>query len=175
MLWKFVGWPILLLHFFFPNPYREQLLAIQSLCMTFSPCVYPYHVATSVVLLLYLINLNESSVDLVLELLHHVGVFVAVVSEFYFREWRYTCFMLLFWSLRWMNTSNIYVDHPFRACLRCVLFGLVVCRDFSLERSFRWCWILIVHEFFCIFIPVQMLYEVYVGHVATPRTVSDIV
>jgi len=77
--------------------------------------------------------------------------------------------------LRWMNVSNIYVDHPFRAFFRCVVFGLVVIRDFDVERSLRWCWIFLVHEFFCIFVPVQMLYEVYVGHIGSSQRGPELV
>lgn len=175
MLWKIGGWILLLIHFFFPNPYREQLLAIQTVLITFCDRLMPFHIATYIVLLLYLLNLNESSVDVVIELMHHVVVFVAVISEFYFREWRYTCWVLLLWSLRWMNVSNIYVDHPFRAFFRCVVFGLVVIRDFEVERSLRWCWIFLVHEFFCIFVPVQMLYEVYVGHISSSQRGPELV
>jgi len=175
MLWKIGGWILLLVHFFFPAPYREQLLAIQTVLVTFCDRLMPFHIATYIVLLLYLLNFNETSVDITIELMHHMIVFVAVISEFYYREWRYTCWILLLWSLRWMNVSNIYVDHPFRALFRCLVFGLVVIRDFDIERSLRWCWIFLVHEIFCIFVPIQMLYEVYVGRVHSRRMDDDLV
>ena len=161
MLWEFGGWLLLLGHFFFPDPYREQLLAVQTVLITFCPKVMSFHVATGIIWLLYLMNLNESSLDLVVELAHHVAVFITVLSEFYCREWRYVCWVTLFWSLRWMNVSNIFVTSPWRAFFRCCVFGFVVHRDFSVDRSIRWCWVFIVHEFFCIFVPFQMLYEVY--------------
>jgi hypothetical protein len=161
MLWEFGGWLLLLCHFFFPDPYREQLLAAQTVFIAFCPKLMSFHVATGIIWLLYLLNLNESSLDLVVELAHHVAVFISVISEFYFKKWRWTCWIFLCWSLRWMNPSNIYVDHPLRAVLRCVLFGLVTQRNFSLDGSIRWCWIFLVHEGFCILVPIQMLYSVY--------------
>tara|TARA_B110001450_G_C17441844_1_gene408282 strand:- start:20 stop:547 length:528 start_codon:yes stop_codon:yes gene_type:complete len=161
MLWKVGGWFLLLIHFFFPEPYREQILAFQTILITFSPKILSFHIATGIIVCLYLLNLNESSIDIVAELAHHAAVFIAVISEFYFRAHRYTCWVLLFWSLRWMNVSNIYVESPWHAFVRCCIFGFVVHRDFSLDRAIRWCWVFIVHEFFCIFVPVQMLYEVY--------------
>lgn len=173
MLWRAGGWLLLLLHFFFPPPYREQILAIQTVLCTLSPQTQPFHVATVIVCLLYLIGLTEIEYAAVPMLLHHVAVFVSVISEFYFREWRYTCWVLLCWSLRWMNPSNIYVDHPVRALFRCVLFGLLVQRDFSIDKSVRWCWIFMVHECFCILVPVQMLYEAYAERV--PRAFLEIV
>mgnify|MGYP006085576901 CR=1 FL=1 len=175
MLWKFGGWGLLLLHFFFPDPYREQILAAQTVFVTFCPTVMPFHMATGIIWVLYLLNLNESSVDIMVELAHHVAVFIAVISEFYFREWRYTCWLMLFWSLRWMNVSNIYVEEPWRALFRCCVFGFVVHRDFSVDRAIRWCWVFLVHEFFCIFVPVQMLYQVYMSRDVVVPSSSAIV
>ena len=160
--WRLAGWPLLLAHFFLPVPYREQLLAVQTVLISFCPVPMPFHMASGLVAFLFLLGLAEVDGVVLPTLLHHVAVFISVISEFYFKKWRWTCWIFLCWSLRWMNPSNIYVDHPLRAVLRCVLFGLVTQRNFSLDGSIRWCWIFLVHEGFCILVPIQMLYTVYV-------------
>ena len=113
------------------------------------------------VVFLYVVQLEDNVTELVPMVLHHVIVFMSVLSEYYLKELRYTCVVVLCWSVRWMNPSNIYVEHPLRAMLRCVLFGVLISRQFSLRSALRWCWIFLVHESLYIFVPVQMLYEVY--------------
>lgn len=160
--WKIGGWLLLFVHFFLPVPYREQVLALQTVLVSFAPKLMPFHVATGIIAFLFLLGMTETDTVVLPTLLHHVAVFISVISEFYFKEWRWTCWIFLCWSLRWMNPSNIYSAHPLIALLRCVVFGFVSQRDFSFDSSIRWCWIFLVHEGFCILIPVQMLYSVYV-------------
>lgn len=159
-LYRFLGWPLLLLHFFLPGPYNEQVLAIQSVLVTLNVEPESYHVATGLCVCLYLLDpvpIDEwGSV-----LFHHVLVFCCVLCEYFFREWRFICWVCLFWSLRWMNPLNIYLVHPLRAASRCVLFGCVVYQKFTLDSCVRWCWLFFVHELFMILVPFQMLYTVY--------------
>lgn len=156
---------MLLSHFLFPTPYREQLLALQTVLVTAAPRLEGFHTATAIVTLLYILGVTEMDSVLVPTVLHHVAVFVAVMSEFYFPEWRCSCWVLLGWSMRWMNPSNLYAPGligALRAVCRCVLFGAVSYTNFSVAKSVRWCWIFLVHESFCLLVPIQMLYEVYV-------------
>jgi hypothetical protein len=173
MLWKIGGWVLLISHFWWDAPYREQILALQTIISTLAPSLMPFHLATVFVVFLYLVQLGDNVTEFVPLVLHHVIVFISVLSEYYFKEWRYTCAVVLCWSMRWMNPSNIYLEHPLRAMLRCILFGVLISRQFSLERAIRWCWLFLVHESLYIFVPVQMLYEVYMKK--RPRAVVEIV
>jgi len=173
MLWKIGGWVLLTSHFWWDAPYREQILAVQTVLSTFAPSLMPFHLATAFVVFLYLVQLGDTVTELVPLVLHHVIVFISVLSEYYFKEWRYACCVVLCWSVRWMNPSNIYLEHPLRGMFRCVLFGALISRRFSLESAMRWCWLFLVHEALYIFVPVQMLYEVYMKK--RPRAVVEIV
>jgi hypothetical protein len=157
---RLVGWPLLLLHFFVPGPYNEQILSVQTILLTLTPGVESYHVATGICLVLYLLD-PVPVIEWQSQLIHHILVFACVLCEYFFREWRWTCWLVLFWSVRWMNPLNIYLSDPLRAVLRCVLFGSVTYSQFTLESGFRWCWLFFVHELFIIFVPFQMLYSVY--------------
>ena len=165
MIWRSCRWFLLLFHFFLPPPFREQLLAIHTVLLTLTPAVLPIHIATGFVVLLFFGKFSEIASESVPMILHHLVVFMYIWSEYYLKEWRYTCGVVLCWSVRWMNPTNIYSEHPFRAVVRCALFGLMSCRHFSWSKSVRWCWIFLVHEFFYVLIPVQMLYEVYMKKV----------
>lgn len=159
-LLRLAGWPLLLLHFFVAGPYNEQILSVQTVLLTLTPTLESYHVATGICLILYLLD-PVPVIEWQSQLIHHILVFGCVMCEYFFREWRRTCWVFLFWSVRWMNPLNIYLVAPLRAVLRCVLFGLLLHQKFSLESAFRWCWLFFVHEVFLIFVPFQMLYSVY--------------
>ena len=161
MTWRLSGWCLLCLHFFFPEPYREQILAAQTIITSCSDSLLPFHIATAIVVLLYIIQAGDLAFEWSAFILHHVLVFIFVMTEYYHRKWRLTCTCALFWSIRWMNSSNIYLEHPFRGCLRCVLFGVLSARKYCWHGALRWCWIFFVHEFCYVCIPIQMLYEVY--------------
>ena len=160
-------------HLWWSAPYREQILALQTVVATLAPSLMPFHLATVFVVLLYIVQLEDNTTELVPLVLHHVIVFISVLSEYYFKEWRYTCGVVLCWSVRWMNPSNIYLEHPLRAVFRCVLFGALTSRQFSLEGAMRWCWLFLVHESLYIFVAVRMMYEVYMKK--RPRPVVEIV
>lgn len=163
MLWRLGGWFLLLMHLFFPEPYREQLLAAQSIFITLAPKIMSFHIASALLCLLYVCQTDDIAFEWAAFILHHLLVFVFVISEYYFNEWRYTFGCVLFWSIRWMNTTNIYAEHPIRGCVRCLLFGFLTARQFSCVHALKWCWIFFVHEFCYVCIPVQMLHEVYFG------------
>ena len=172
--WKFGGWILLLSHFFFPSPYREQILAVQTVLISFSHQLMPFHMATGIITSMFIFGMTTTETDVLPTLLHHVAVFISLISEFHFKEWRWTCWIFLCWSLRWIHPSNVYSDHPLKAFFRCVVFGFVTQRNFSFETSIRWCWTFMVHEGFCILIPIQMLYSVYIVQ-KVKRVQTDIV
>jgi len=161
MIWSVGGWCLLLLHFFFPEPYREQILASQLIISTFAPKLMSFHMASILTTFLYVIQTGPVVFEWSPFILHHLMVFTFVMSEYYYREWRFTCACVLFWSVRWMNSNNIYSEHPSRGLIRCILFAFVTFRHFSSPKAIRWSWIFFVHEFCYICVPIQMLYEVY--------------
>jgi len=156
-----IGWPLLFVHFFLPEPWGEVTLAVQTFVCAFFRDIQSYHVATTVVLMQYITSpsLDSSLIDI---LIYHLTVFCAIVGQYTFRTYRPVCWVMLFWTLHWLDMGPFTA---WRYVLKCVLF-----RQLSLfppgrgthHGGFKWCWILIVHEWAWCLLPFQMLYEVYV-------------
>lgn len=176
MLWRPLAWALLLLHFFFPEPFREQILAVQTVFSASHRRFDAVHIATVFVTVFYFVK-TEHHWHWLTFACHHAVVLGCTLSEYYFHEWRYWSWILLCWSVRWLASLDMYAS-PLHGAIRCAMFGIVSRGDMLMSRrrvttfrdGFKWCWILMVHELAWVFLPAQMLYEVYKP---TRRTESD--
>lgn len=162
MICRPLAWTLLLVHFFVHEPYREQLLAVETILCAMCKDRKPLHIVSFFVVVIYFV---QSSHEWILwtQCLHHFVVLCSILAEYYVSEWHLWSWITLCWSIRWLNSVSMYYEHPLRAALRCVVFGFVAQRRFAktFKDGFKWCWILLVHEFAFVMLPVQMLYEVY--------------
>jgi hypothetical protein len=173
---RYVGWPLLLAHFFVAPFWREQILALQTLICA-ATGMQSYHAATLVLLFVNLAELGEN--DTIVQIaLHHVVVALAVLMEYYQKD-RVVPWLCAAWSVRWLGSIHLY-QSPERSCLRCVVFGVVANwqRKWSKgeEGPYRKViWILLVHETMWCVLPVQMLYEIYFHLQDVDKKVSELV
>lgn len=159
---RYIGWPLLLVHFFVPVFWREQVLALQTLVCAVTN-VQPYHAATVAFLFVHLSEHN--TVEWAHVVLHHVVLVSAVLLEYTMLEYRPVRWMVVAWSVRWLGTTNLYLN-PGRSVLRCLVFLFVT--NFRQQWStvtnnnyLKTVWILLVHELLWCVLPIQMLYEIY--------------
>ena len=165
---RYVGWPLLLLHFFLKSFWREQVLALQTLICA-SDSVQPYHAATIVILFVNLVENVEKveNVELgaVVQMILHLLVVGSAVLMEYYQKYIVIGWVGAAWSVRWLGSINLYLS-PERSCLRCLVFLLVANwqRKWSKTEEGMYrkvVWILIVHEIMWCILPVQILYEIY--------------
>ena len=160
MIWL-AGWPLLLLSLFVGAPYREQLLAGQTILCSLYPSRQHFHVATVVFVLFYFTHPDTHLENMPAEILRHVIVACAVMSQYLAPNYQVSIWTLTAWSTRWLPTTSIF-DTPLRSFAKCVVFAGVSggpWRGHPLDT--RWCWILFTHEAAWLLLPVQILYEVY--------------
>lgn len=159
---RLASWILLLLHFFMDEPYREQLLALQTVCCTLMPELKPLHIVTFFTVVIYFVRIEHQPVFWI-SIIHHAIVCCCILGEYYFQKWHAWSWVILCWSIRWLSSIDTYRDHPARACLRCIVFALVAQKQFvkTFKDGFKWSWILLVHEIAWLALPFQMLYEVY--------------
>lgn len=163
MLIAAVSWLLLVLHYFLPEPYREQVLALQSIVCVTMPTFDAVHIASLFSLVLYFIH-AEQDPALPMIILHHIVVACCILSEYYFHNNPYWTWIILFWCIHWLSTVDAYDHHPIRSAIKFVLFAFVTrlqCVK-TLKDGLKWSWILLVHEIGWCALPVQMLYEVYI-------------
>lgn len=161
MIWRVALWGLLVSHFFAAEPFREHIFAVQTVLCAIHSRLTPIHIVTVFMAVIYFVQTEHRWIWWTF-LVHHVIVAGCVVGEYAFKEWRHWNWILLGWSVRWLSSLDIY-DSPIRATIRCVVFGLVARGRFAktFKDGFKWCWILLVHELAWAFLPLQMLYEVY--------------
>lgn len=162
MICRLVAWVLLILHFFVHEPYREQVLAIQTLVCVLCKDLKPLHIVTFFVIIIYFVETHHVWL-LWSQCVHHAVVACCIVGEYYVKDWNFWPWLLLCWSIRWLSSVNMYDQIPVRASLRCIIFGLVAQKRFAktFKDGFKWCWILLVHEAMWILLPCQMLFEIY--------------
>jgi hypothetical protein len=159
---RYIGWPLLLVHFFVPIFWREQVLALQTVICAVTG-VQSYHAATVAILF---VHLSERVLVGGLQLvLHHVVLVSAVLLEYKMPEYRTVRWVVVAWSVRWLGTADLYLN-PSRAALRCLVFFFVTnCRQqwsSVIDNNYlKTVWILLVHEMLWCVLPIQMLYEIY--------------
>lgn len=171
MKWP-VGWPLLLLSFFAHEPYREQLLAGQTILCCIVQQYYPFHTATAIAIISYFTHQQIANVALTAFILHHVVVFLAVASHYVDTDYKAVVWALTAWSTRWLGTISIF-ETPVRTLIRCLLFRGVASGPWADSKGGKWCWVLFVHEIMWCLLPIQILYEVY--HYKKKETFSSIV
>ena len=159
---RYIGWPLLLLHFFVPIFWREQVLALQTVICAVTG-VQSYHAATVAILFVHLSEHN--TVGWTHLILHHLVLVSAVLSEYKMPEYRRVRWVVVAWSVRWLGTADLYLN-PVRAVLRCLVFLFVTnCRQqwsSVIDNNYlKTVWILLVHELLWSVLPIQMLYEIY--------------
>lgn len=162
MICRHVAWLLLVLHFFLDEPFREQVLAIQTLVCVMCHDLKPLHIVTFFVIVIYFVQ-TEHIWLLWSQCVHHIVVACCIIGEYYVKDWNFWPWLLLCWSIRWLSSVNMYHQHPLRASLRCIVFGLVAQKRFAktFKDGFKWCWILLVHECALLVLPFQMLFEIY--------------
>jgi hypothetical protein len=159
---RYIGWPLLLLHFFVPIFWREQVLALQTVVCAVTD-VQSYHAATAAILFVHLSE--QITVGWMHLVLHHVVLVSAVLLEYKMPEYRTVRWVVVAWSVRWLGTADLYLS-PGRAVLRCLVFLFVTnCRQqwsSVIDNNYlKTVWILLVHELLWSVLPIQMLYEIY--------------
>tara|TARA_B100000683_G_scaffold218506_1_gene214786 strand:- start:767 stop:1276 length:510 start_codon:yes stop_codon:yes gene_type:complete len=159
MIWRPLAWALLLIHFFLPEPFREQVLAIETIVAATNRNMRAIHMVSIFVVVVYFVK-TEHHWHWSTFLCHHAIVLGCTLSEYYFKDWRYWTWILMAWSVRWLASLDIYA-FPLRACARCIVFGVVAGQNPSIGAGFKWCWILMVHELAWFLLPMQMLYEAY--------------
>ena len=161
MIWL-GGWPLLILSLFVHEPYREQLLAGQTIVCSMYPEKYNFHTATVIFVIFYFIHPSVHSEHIYTLVLEHIIVACAVVSQYVAPRYTWSIWTLAAWSTRWLTTYSIF-DSPFRTCLKCLLFAGSSSGPWETNHDFKWCWVLFTHEITWVFLPIQILYEVYAG------------
>lgn len=161
MLWV-GGWPLLMLSLFIREPYREQLLAGQTILCSLYPRKYNFHTATAVFLIFYFTHPESHTEHVYTQVMQHAVVFCAVSSQYIAPQHAWPIWTLAAWSTRWLATSTIF-DAPLRTCVKCALFAASSSGPWQTNHDFKWCWVLFTHEITWAFLPIQILYEVYAG------------
>jgi|FLMP01.1.fsa_nt_emb hypothetical protein len=159
---RYIGWPLLLVHFFVPIFWREQVLALQTIVCAVTS-VQSYHAASVAILFVHLSEQN--TVEWMHLVLHHVVIVSAVLLEYKMPEYRTARWVVVAWSVRWLGTTDLYLN-PGRAVLRCLVFLFVTnCRQqwsTVIDNNYlKTVWVLLVHELLWCILPIQMLYEIY--------------
>ena len=173
---RYIGWPLLLLHFFVPYFWREQVLALQTILCAVT-AVQSYHAATIAVLF---VHLSEQTVaDWMFIALHHVVIVSAVILEYKMPEYCTARWVVVAWSVRWLGTTDLYLN-PVRAVLRCLVFLFVTnCRQqwsSVIDKNYvKTVWILLAHESLWCVLPIQMLYEIYSENQQSHRETTEVV
>mgnify|MGYP006126666511 FL=1 len=165
MIWL-LGWPVLLVGLFLPEPYREQSIAIQTILCTLFPVKYTFQLVTLIFVAFYFVR-HRSHDDIPIQILHHCIVVCTILLQYMEKKYQIFSWCLLAWSARWLGSINIY-DQPFRTSIKCLLLMIVLKGRWRTKcphnfgDELKWCWVLFVNECMCLLLPVQILYEVYV-------------
>lgn len=162
MIWRSVAWTLLIIHFCVHEPFREQLLAAETVICCLCSNLTPVHIVSFFVIVIYFVQTSYEWIWWA-QCIHHAVVLICIFGEYVIKEWHCWTWVLLCWSIRWLSSIGMYYQHPLRSSLRCVIFGLVAQKRFAptFKDGFKWSWILLVHEVVLFVLPLQMLYEVY--------------
>ena len=165
----YFGWVALWLSFFCPSVVREQILAVVSILCTF---VEPsaLHVVVATFIVVYFTQTGHRP-EAWASVAHHIIIGLSVLVQYIDPGQQVRSWVALCWSSRWLGSFLMYSAevHPVRECLKCILFYVVVechrswrfAHTYDYKNSIRWLWVLFVNEIAWVFLPVQMLLEVY--------------
>lgn len=159
MKWP-VGWPLLILSFFTHEPYREQLLAGQTILCCIIQEYHPFHTATIVSIVSYFTHQTDTQAAPATFILHHIIVICAVASHYIDVDYKAIIWVLTAWSTRWLGCQTFF-DSPLRTLIKCILFKGITSGPWANATGTKWCWLLFVHEIMWCLLPIQILYEVY--------------
>jgi len=159
MKWP-VGWPLLILSFFTHEPYREQLLAGQTILCCIVQEHHPFHTATIVSIVSYFTHQTDIQAAPTTFILHHIIVICAVASHYVDMDYKAIIWVLTAWSTRWLGCQTLF-DSPLRTLIKCILFRAITSGPWANATGTKWCWLLFVHEIMWCLLPIQILYEVY--------------
>lgn len=154
------GWPLLCISLFVHEPYREQLLAGQTLLCSLFRKQHNFHVATMVFVIFYFTHRPVHGENVYAEILKHVVVACAVGSQYIDERYSVPIWTLAAWSTRWLSTTSIF-DTPARSVVKCIIYAAVTRGPWHKRADFKWCWVLFTHEIAWVLLPVQILFEVY--------------
>ena len=154
------GWPLLLLSLFAHEPYREQLLAGQTILCSIVRKQHNFHIATLIFLIFYFSHRQTHFNNIQAEILQHVIVGCAVSSQYINSTYSIPIWTLAAWSTRWLSTYSIF-DTPLRSMIKCIIYAIVTNGPWHRKTDFKWCWVLFTHEITWLLLPIQILYEVY--------------
>lgn len=166
MIWL-AGWPLLIVSLFADEPYREQLIAGQTILCSMYPNAHNFHTATAVFVLFYFTHPYTHAQSIHALVLQHIIIACAVSSHYIVPKYNRAIWVLSAWSLRWLATSSIF-DTPFRMCIKCALFAGISQGPWRSACGMKWAWLLFTHELAWVLLPVQILYEVYSGKKTNP-------
>ena len=160
-------WPLLVLALFVDEPYREQLIAGQTILCSLYPNTHNFHAATAVFVLFYFTHPYTHTQLIHATVLQHIIVACAVASHYVVPKYNRSIWLLSAWSLRWLATASIF-DTPIRTCIKCALFACVSQGPWRSACGIKWVWLLFTHEVAWFLLPIQILYEVYSGKKTNP-------
>jgi len=160
MRWPF-GWPLLILALFAHEPYKEQLLAGQTIICCMTQQLWPFHTATVISIIIYFTHQDVRILSSAI-ILHHLIVVCAIVGQYLEFKYKGIIWVLMIWSTRWLGTISIFYS-PIRSTIKFILFRCIANRPWSENNKYglKWCWILFTHEIMWCLLPIQILYEVY--------------
>ena len=168
---SWIGWPLLLCHFFLEEPWKECILALQTiLCALLIHNKHTYHIATLVIAFQYIVCQDQGG-SIFSMIMYHTLLFCAVCAQYAFRDQGVSFWVALAWSMHWLGSLSA---PAWRHVVKCLLFHQVASTCLvgkKIIHGFKWSWIVVSHEISWCMIPVQMLYEVYIEkdtHVQNP-------
>lgn len=158
-----VGWPLLILSLFIDDPFREQILAAQTIVCALVQKRKTFHLATLVFIVCYFTQPPVHEHPSYVLIIHHLVIIGAIVSPYLIPNYQFFTWVIMAWSIRWLGSISLF-ETPFRTSTKCLLYVVIVRGNWgmkSTQLAHKWCWILFVHEVMWCFLPIQILYEVY--------------
>lgn len=165
MRWQsIIGWPLIFVQLLVFDPYREVIIAIQTFICAILSTLKLHNTSQNtitifIVILTCFTHSNNYPPSVLSIGAYHTIIAATTVANYITPEHLYIYLTTVAWSVKWLSYIIIWNQSPIRAAVRFVLFALVSNKRFGKQHV--WYWVLMVHEFAFIFIPVQMLFEVY--------------
>jgi len=160
MKWP-IGWPLIVLSLFAREPYREQLLAGQTILCCMVRKYQSFHTATIICVMIYFTHQHNIILPQSI-ILHHIIVVCTIASEYLDIQYKWVIWTLMAWSTRWLGTISVF-DSPLRSTIKFIMFRCISNGPWAINETggLKWCWLLFVHELMWCLLPIQILYEVY--------------
>jgi hypothetical protein len=170
-----LGWPLLILSLYLHEPYREQVLAAQTIVCTIIEEKRPFKIITMIYVALYFTQLSEKHHPINIIILHHVIILCISIIQYTNPNYKVLCWTLIIWTSRWLGSVNIYAQ-PIRTTIKSIVLAGLIQGNWGVRNEERdglkWSWILFVHEIAWCVLPIQILYEVYYKNKQENRMIS---